>query len=380
MSNATIIAAAFGEGADLYEILTVERDATAAQLRKAYYRSSLSCHPDKIPGKEAQFHALTVAYTILRNPESRAEYDESGELVDPDDEDGMGRGGDGNTFHDLKRYFSSIFGAVTTNKIDAFAEKYKCSEEEEADVTKYYIQFKGHVGKMLQNVMLSTEKDAQRWMEDYLLPAIRLEQVPDYTKQLNKTLKQCLQKAGEEIEIDQDNDDEDEDHMEADDDDDDDATESDDDSAPQPVTKASKKSKAPSRSRTTTSNSKNNKTKPPAKKARKTKAQWEAEQAEALIQKIRGTTASSSSSSQQQQQLERLVKFDSLVSGLAAKYGGPPPKSKSRGTQGPGKQRKPVLDDDPLDDDAFEKIQAKLVKNANKNNKKEKSNSNNSKH
>ena len=39
--------------------------ATAAQLRKAYYRQALRYHPDKVPGKEAEFQAISVAYTSL---------------------------------------------------------------------------------------------------------------------------------------------------------------------------------------------------------------------------------------------------------------------------------------------------------------------------
>ncbi|KAI2503938.1 hypothetical protein MHU86_10504 [Fragilaria crotonensis] len=352
MSNATIIAAAFGEGSDLYTILGVERDATAAQLRKAYYRQSLQCHPDKISGKEAEFHALTVAYTILKNAESRAEYDETGELVDPeDDQFGTGGGGKEDSFNDMKRYFSSIFGTVTTNKIDAFSEKYKCSEEEEADVLKYYRMFKGHVGKMLQNVMLSTERDAQRWMEDYLQPAIASGQVPDYTKQLNKTLQQCLQKAMEEV----DDDDDDDDHMDDDDDDDDDeATESeDDDSAPPPPKVAKQNQQSP-----TKKNKNNNKAASVTKKARKTKAQWEAEQAEALIRKIRGKNNNASSSlTLQLDATKRQKGFDSMVSGLAAKYGG------AASTKRNSKKKNKNDNDDPLDDAAFERIQAQIMKN-----------------
>ncbi|KAI2492278.1 hypothetical protein MHU86_22285 [Fragilaria crotonensis] len=352
MSNATIIAAAFGEGSDLYTILGVERDATAAQLRKAYYRQSLQCHPDKISGKEAEFHALTVAYTILKNAESRAEYDETGELVDPDDDQfGTGGGGKEDSFNDMKRYFSSIFGTVTTNKIDAFSEKYKCSEEEEADVLKYYRMFKGHVGKMLQNVMLSTERDAQRWMEDYLQPAIASGQVPDYTKQLNKTLQQCLQKAMEEVD-----DDDDDDHIDDDDDDDDEATESeDDDSAPPPPKVAKQNQKSP-----TNKNKNNSKAASVTKKARKTKAQWEAEQAEALIRKIRGKNNNASSSlTLQLDATKRQKGFDSMVSGLAAKYGG----AASTKRNSKKKNKNDNDDDDPLDDAAFERIQAQIMKN-----------------
>ena len=85
MSKATVISDAFGEDADLYEILGVQRDATGAQLRKAYYRKALTCHPDKVEGKEREFQALSVVYEVLKNPESRAEYDEHGELVDEDE-------------------------------------------------------------------------------------------------------------------------------------------------------------------------------------------------------------------------------------------------------------------------------------------------------
>jgi DnaJ family protein C protein 9 len=326
MSNATIIATAFGEGADLYEILGVERDATAAQLRKAYYRKSLACHPDKVGGQEATFHALTVAYNILKDDQSRAEYDDTGELVDTDDD--YNNNGDGNSFDAMKNFFSSVFGTVTTSKIDAFAEKYKCSEEEEGDVLKYYTQFKGHVGKMLENVMLSTERDAQRWMEDYLEPAIHAGRVPDYTKQLHKTLQQCLKKAEQEVDEEEDDDEEGNDmEEEEDDNDDDDATESEDSAPPRPPTRrqTTKKSKtAATVTKKTT----------PKKKTRKTKAQLEAEQAEALMNKIRGKASLAT----------RKKGFDSMLSGLASKYG-------------------ETMHDDPLDDDAFERIQATIVKN-----------------
>jgi DnaJ homolog subfamily C member 9 len=313
MSNATIVAAAFGDGADLYEILGVERDATAAQLRKAYYRKSLSCHPDKVAGQEAQFQALTVAYNILKDDQSRAEYDDSGELVDDEDHDS-------NSFDAMKSFFSSVFGTVTTNKIDAFAEKYKCSEEEEQDVLKYYKQYRGHVGKMLENVMLSTEKDAHRWMEDYLEPAIKAGRVPDYTKQLQKTLQQCLKEAEQEVEEENDKEGNDVD---------DDETES-EDSAPRPSAKKAKKGATAAAAKKSA----------PAKKTRKTKAQLEAEQAEVLMNKIRGNSSLAT----------RKKGFDSMLSGLASKYG-------------------ETMDDDPLDDDAFERIQATIVKNKKKSKK-----------
>eukprot|EP00545_Synedropsis_sp_CCMP1620_P013829 CAMPEP_0119009374 /NCGR_PEP_ID=MMETSP1176-20130426/4319_1 /TAXON_ID=265551 /ORGANISM="Synedropsis recta cf, Strain CCMP1620" /LENGTH=335 /DNA_ID=CAMNT_0006961881 /DNA_START=39 /DNA_END=1046 /DNA_ORIENTATION=- len=326
MSNATIIAAAFGEGANLYDILGVssKATATAAQLRKAYYRKSLQCHPDKVAGKQDEFQALTVAYNILKDEDSRREYDDTGELVDDDDDMNA------NSFDAMKNYFSSIFGQVTTNKIDLFAEKYKCSEEEESDVLKYYRQFKGHVGKMLENVMLSTEKDAGRWVEDYLTPAIESGEVPDYNKTLKKTLAACLKKVQQEVEDDEEEMEEEMEVVVDDDATESDATESDHSDGAQSRKKKppAKKTKPPVKNKT------------PSKKKKQTKAQREAEEAEALMAKIQGKQRCSSSSALTIGQQG----YSNVLNGLASKYGG-------------------VLeDDDPLDDAAFAKIQAGMAK------------------
>lgn len=297
MSKATIIADAFGEDANLYEVLGVDKDASQAQLRKAYYRNALTCHPDKVQGKEKEFQALSVAYEILKNPESRAEYDEHGELVDEEDLNST-------EFDAWKSYFDNIFGGITTSQIDKFAEKYKCSEEEEQDVLKYYQQFKGDLSKMLENVMLSSDRDTSRWVEDFIRPAINTSRVPDYSKTVERTLKKCLAR------------------MPKPENDDgpkastacmngDDTTESDDD---QPK----RKKRTP-------------KTGEPAKK-KLTKREKEAEEADALFAKIRGKNSIA----------KRKEGFNSLLSGLAGKYGG--------------------LEEDPLDDVEFERIQKGIKK------------------
>jgi DnaJ homolog subfamily C member 9 len=317
MSHAAdILEAAFGRETDLYQILKVPRDATPAQLRKAYYRSSLQCHPDKVSGKESQFHALTVAYHILKDPETRASYDETGELIDPDDDenDPFSRK-NSDSFEAMKNYFSAIFGNVTTSKIDAFAEKYKCSEEEQADVLKYYVQFQGHSGKMLENVMLSSEPDVHRWIEDYIQPAIQSKQIPDYLPQMRKTLKRCIQKAEKIIQ---------------DDDVDDDRTVTDDDQSD---------TGAATSERTTTTRKRVASFREPTNKSRRiTKAQREAEQADALLQKIKDKSKLS----------RRQQGFDNMLAELASKYGGT------------------NVDDDPLDEESFSRLQSKMVRNSKK--------------
>lgn len=197
MSAATIIANAFGEGACLYEtVLQVARDATPAQLRKAYYKKALLYHPDKTAGQESKFQAVNVAYEILKDGDKRAEYDETGELYEEE--------GDETSMEAWKSYFSHVFGKISTSDIDAFSAKYKCSTEEEGDVLKEYTKFKGNLMKMLSCVMLSTPRDTERWVEDYIRPAIEKGSVSDYSKTLEKTLKQAMAKVEDDDVIDDD--------------------------------------------------------------------------------------------------------------------------------------------------------------------------------
>lgn len=64
-----------------YEILQVEVTATEVELKKAYRKQAIKCHPDKNgndPEAAAKFQELGEAYGILLNKELRALYDEVG--------------------------------------------------------------------------------------------------------------------------------------------------------------------------------------------------------------------------------------------------------------------------------------------------------------
>lgn len=63
---------------DLYEMLGIEPQATLAEIKKAYRKKALTCHPDKNPDNPRAaelFHELSRALEILTDTKARDAYD-----------------------------------------------------------------------------------------------------------------------------------------------------------------------------------------------------------------------------------------------------------------------------------------------------------------
>lgn len=63
---------------DYYEVLGVNNDASADEIKKSYRRLAIKYHPDKEGGSEEKFKELNEAYQVLSNPEKRQRYDQFG--------------------------------------------------------------------------------------------------------------------------------------------------------------------------------------------------------------------------------------------------------------------------------------------------------------
>jgi molecular chaperone DnaJ len=96
-----------------YESLSIERTATEIDVKSAFRKQAMQCHPDRHPGDkdaEHRFKEINEAYEVLKDPDKRAAYDRFGHAAF---EQGLGGGQPGfgaefgTTFSDL---FEGIFG------------------------------------------------------------------------------------------------------------------------------------------------------------------------------------------------------------------------------------------------------------------------------
>ncbi|MGI8957056.1 MAG: molecular chaperone DnaJ [Chthoniobacterales bacterium] len=93
---------------DYYEVLSVERNASGDEVKRAYRKLAVKFHPDKNPGDphaEEQFKELGEAYDVLIDEQKRAAYDRYGHAA-------FAQGGRGGGFHDPFDIFREVFSGA----------------------------------------------------------------------------------------------------------------------------------------------------------------------------------------------------------------------------------------------------------------------------
>jgi molecular chaperone DnaJ len=107
---------------DYYATLGVAKDASQAQISKAYRKLARELHPDARPNDpqaESRFKEVSEAYSVLSNADKRKEYDEVRQMVASGAFGGFGRpgaggpgrpGGPGFDLGDLGGLFGDLFG------------------------------------------------------------------------------------------------------------------------------------------------------------------------------------------------------------------------------------------------------------------------------
>jgi len=99
---------------DYYEILEVARNASEADVKKAFRRLAMKHHPDRNTGDtgaEAKFKEIKLAYDVLSDAKKRSAYDQFGHAGVEAGAGGFGGPGDfgGGSFQDI---FGDVFGDI----------------------------------------------------------------------------------------------------------------------------------------------------------------------------------------------------------------------------------------------------------------------------
>ena len=101
---------------DYYDILGVGKSASQQQIKSAYRKLAVKLHPDKNPGDENAedaFKEAAEAYSVLRDPDKRAAYDQYGRA---------GLKGGPSVNQDIFREFSDIFGGSISEDLFGFGD------------------------------------------------------------------------------------------------------------------------------------------------------------------------------------------------------------------------------------------------------------------
>eukprot|EP00057_Strongylocentrotus_purpuratus_P029328 XP_011683802.1 PREDICTED: LOW QUALITY PROTEIN: dnaJ homolog subfamily C member 9 [Strongylocentrotus purpuratus] len=144
---------------EFFIVLKISKEASASEVKKAYYKQSLKVHPDRAAEEDKEdatvkFQTLSRVYTVLSDKARRNLYDETGEVDDEIDTDQQ---------KDWDAYWRILFKKVEVKDIQEFNEKYRGSAEELDDLKAAYVESEGDMDEILDNVMCSTEEDVPRF-------------------------------------------------------------------------------------------------------------------------------------------------------------------------------------------------------------------------
>ncbi|POR35193.1 DnaJ subfamily C member 9 [Tolypocladium paradoxum] len=168
---------------EAYEVLGLERTATADQVKSAYRKAALKNHPDKVSDDRKaeaheKFQSIAFAYAVLSDPARRKRYDATGSTAESIvDSEG---------FNWSDYYREQFKDSISADAIQEFAEKYKGSDEEKDDVLVAYEECEGDMDRVYERVMLSDVVEDDERFRRIIDEAIQEDGVPAfaaYTKE-----------------------------------------------------------------------------------------------------------------------------------------------------------------------------------------------------
>ncbi|KAG9189088.1 hypothetical protein G6011_05956 [Alternaria panax] len=172
---------------DPYEVLGLHVEATADDVKKAYRKMALKCHPDKAAPDEKEaankaFQEIAFAYAVLSDDRRRKRYDLTGSTAETMEDD--------DDFNWLKFYREQFENVVNEEAINNVANEYKGSDEERRDLVKAFKKARGSLNKVYDLVMLSDileDDDRFRQILDEEIANGNVSSYPTYEAETDET-------------------------------------------------------------------------------------------------------------------------------------------------------------------------------------------------
>jgi DnaJ family protein C protein 9 len=179
-----------------YQVLELEKTATADQIKSAYRKAALRHHPDKAPpaGRDEakqKFQEIALAYAILSDERRRKRYDATGntsESLDLDDDD----------FNWTDFFRDQSAAMVDGAMIEQIKKEYQGSQEEKDDLLSAYDEFEGDMDSVYEQIMCSNVLDDDERFRSIIDTAIKdgsAQGYTKYTKESKGTKKKRLDRA-----------------------------------------------------------------------------------------------------------------------------------------------------------------------------------------
>ncbi|KAK5939400.1 hypothetical protein PMZ80_008704 [Knufia obscura] len=178
-----------------YEVLSLDKSATADQIKSAYRKAALKHHPDKASPEDkdeahTKFQEIALAYAILSDEHRRKRYDTTGNTQETLDED--------DDFDWVDFFRSQTEQLVSGDMIEKIKREYQGSEEEKADVLKAYEEHEGDMDVLYEVIMCSNVvEDDERFRKiiDEAIEEGKVEKYSRYAKETKSSRKKRVQKA-----------------------------------------------------------------------------------------------------------------------------------------------------------------------------------------
>lgn len=142
-----------------YELLEIEPDASAADVKRAFRRKALAVHPDRNSSSDAHvaFQHLRHVHDVLIDPDKRILYDQGGENAVKDDHIG----------NVDAAFWARASSSITPEDIARYEKEYPGSQEERDDLAAHYRRFDGKIDKVISFIPYSEDTDLLRFIQQF---------------------------------------------------------------------------------------------------------------------------------------------------------------------------------------------------------------------